>query len=219
MVRIIGFNGSPFEDDSTCGKILKVALSGAEKEGAETESICLRKIITEQFHGIHNPAQLAMASVYRALPSFLKRSIPEAAREFATEQLMPEAIKNLIRKIEAADGVIFASPTWWSMPSGYIVTLLDYMTLCDYRGYSLRGKVAGLIAVCEEDGGGEVVKNMQYALSHMGFLTPPFCCFFFNRKLKESEENWQETDQVLVGANVARTAKLMKNVSWDWRKA
>jgi multimeric flavodoxin WrbA len=214
-VHVIGFDGSPVKG-GTCATILKRALSGAERAGASIELVRLQEVITAPFHGVHDPK---LENAYKALPASVKRLIPQGVRRLATDHLFPEEVRPVIAKIEKADAFIFASPTWWSMPSDFLKTLLNYLTICDYRGYSLRGKVAGFIGVCEEDGAQHVNALLQNALTHMGVATPPFCSFFFNKKMVgQSEENWQETDQELLGANVARMARLMKSADFDWNE-
>jgi len=212
-IHVIGFDGSPVRG-GTCAAILERALSGAKKAGASIELVRLQEFITAPFHGVHDPK---LENAYKALPEPVKRLIPQKIRKLATDHLFPEEVKPLISMIEKADAFIFASPTWWSMPSDFLKTFLNYLTICDYRGYSLRGKVAGFISVCEEDGAQHVNALLQNALTHMGVATPPFCSFFFNKKmLGQSEENWQEEDQELLGVNVARMARLMKSSGWDW---
>jgi multimeric flavodoxin WrbA len=215
-VHIIGFDGSPFAG-GTCATILKRALQAAEGTGATTELIRLKDVIQAPFHGVHNPVQVALKSAFDALPLMLRRLTPATVKRIATSNLFPAEIKQLIDKIEEADGFIFASPTWWSTPSDYIKILLNYLTICDYRDYSLKGKVAGLIGVCEEDGAQHANMLLQNALTHMGLVTPPFGSFFFNRNMEgASEEDWQQTDQELLGANVVRMALLLKQANWDW---
>lgn len=222
-VHIVGFDGSTIPNSTTYG-ILSRALNASRQAGATTELIRLVDVVCRPFHGAHDPASLAAKAAYDALPGFIKRAIPQAVKRFSTEHLIPDEIKPVISKIEAADGFIFATPTWWSAPSDFIKILLNYLTLCDYRGYSLKGKVAGFIAVCEEDGAQHANMLMQNTLTHMGVITPPFCSFFYNRNMSgRSEEDWMRTDQALVGVNVVRMCKLLRGevagVSWDWNSA
>ncbi len=221
-MKIVGLDGSTLPNSTTLG-ILNRALSAASKAGADTQLIRLCDVITTPFHGVHDPASLAAKKVYDALPGVIKRLIPQSVKTFSTEHLIPENIRPVIASMEAADGFIFATPVWWSAPSDYVKVLINYLTLCDYRDYSLSGKVAGFMAVCEEDGAQHANMLIQNALTHMGVITPPFCSFFFNRQLRASEENWQETDQSLVGVNVVRMCRLLRGetngVTWDWNSA
>ncbi|HLC45034.1 MAG: hypothetical protein A2722_03205 [Candidatus Doudnabacteria bacterium RIFCSPHIGHO2_01_FULL_50_11] len=221
-MKIIGFDGSTIPNSTTAG-ILARALVAASEQGAETSIVRLKDVITSPFHGAHDPASLTAKAVYDALPITIKKMVPGWVKKISTDYLFPEEVKPLLRAIEEADGLILATPTWWSTPSDYIKILLNYLTICDYRNYCLRGKVAGFIAVCEEDGAQHANAIMQNAVTHMGMITPPFCSFFFNRNLKESEQNWQETDQALVGVNVVRMCKLLRGevtgANWDWNSA
>jgi len=219
-LHVIGLDGST-RDDSTTLRILAAALEGARKAGATTEVIRLRDAVRAPFHGTHDPAALAAKGAWDAMPSAIKALVPTAVRRLSTDQLMPDDVRAIVRAMEAAQGVVVATPVWWSTPSDSVKTLLNYLTLCDYRGYSLRGKAAACMAVCEEDGAQHANMLVLNALTHMGMATAPFGSFFYHRKMAgRSEEDWQETDQALVGANVARLARLLTGAvarpDWDW---
>jgi len=223
MIKIMGFNGSPSPEGCTTKVNLRKALAAAEKAGAEVEYVDLPAIVTELFRGSDMPVWQMAAGEF-ALDLIPTGNLSKIAREKATDSVFPEPVLTIIRKMEEADGFIFATPTWWSMPSGYISTLLHYMTVCDLRGsnrrYSLRGKVAGFMSVCDEDGAQHANQLMQNTVTHMGMVTPPFCSHFVNTSSGGGEDNWQEKDVPLVGVNVVRMCRLLRGevtgISWDW---
>lgn len=219
MIKIIGFDGSPFAGGTTA-RILARAIEASSKAGAETEIVRLIEVIDAPFHGVYNPAALATKRVYDALPTFLQRAIPRELKRAVTEHLIPEGLRPVISKVEAADGLILATPTWWGAPSDYMKTFINYLTICSYRGFSLKGKAAAFMSVCEEDGAQSANMLMYSALAHMGFVTTPFSSFFYNRNMQgRSEGDWQERGQELLGVNIVRLATLLKEVSWDWYSA
>lgn len=223
-ITIIGLDGAPYPG-STCTDRLKRALLAAQEAGAKTEHVMLHEIIAAPFHGVHDPKIALLKLAFDFLPSWLRTKIPLSARETVLDKLFTPDILELIQRMERAQGFIFAHPTWWSTPSDQLKILLNYMTVCDYRGngYSLKGKVAGFIATCEEDGAQLANMIVQNAITHMGMITPPFCSYFFHKGMKGGEENWQETDPELVGVNLMRMCRLLKGevvgVNWDWNNA
>lgn len=211
MVKIMGFDGSPFEDSITGNRLLQALEAAKDRGGAEICTVRLREIIKSPFHGVISPAQLAEANSYSALPSYLRSELPRQILKADTDHLLPIDVRGLIHSMEEADGFIFATPVWWGMPSDLLKILLSYLTICDSRDYSLKGKVAGFISICQEDGAMLANMLMQNACTHMGMITPPFCSYFFNRQANVSEDNnWQETNHILVGTNVTRMVRILK---------
>jgi multimeric flavodoxin WrbA len=154
---------------------------------------------------------LKKANLYLALPERLKKLLPHQVTTATTDHLIPGPILRVIEEMESADGFIIATPTWWGMPSDCVKVLLNFLTMEEYRGWRLQGKVAGFMAVCEEDGGMQNCMLMANMLNHAGVFVPPYCMFFYNKGMaqKDSETAWAEKDQELIGRNVTRLAKIL----------
>jgi hypothetical protein len=92
-----------------------------------------------------------------------------------------------------------------------MLALLSWLQVTtDAPDYALKGKVAGFMAVCEEDGAQSANEAMVSPTNHMGLIIPPFCTYFQNKFAKKSEDDWQETDQTLVGLNVRRMVQVLR---------
>ncbi|MDP3954352.1 MAG: hypothetical protein Q8Q06_02960, partial [bacterium] len=60
--------------------------------------------------------------------------------------------------------------------------------------------------------GMQAILPMAGALNHMGMLVPPYCMFFYNKNMVDkSEDNWMKTDLALVGHNVFKLCKTLKD--------
>jgi len=129
---------------------------------------------------------------------------------------IPPELEELILRIEAADGIIVATPVHWFNVSALTKALIDFLSATEYRGFSLEGKALGALASCEEDGGAQALSLIALPLLHLGFLIPPYSLVFHNRNMADkSEDRWQERDPWLVGANVVRLARLAGKRGWN----
>ncbi|MDO8493264.1 MAG: NAD(P)H-dependent oxidoreductase [bacterium] len=185
-INILGINGSPHKEGHGV-RLLTEALAHSEKEGAETK-------IT---HLVDHPMNF--------FPG-----------EYSAET--PKGCDEIFGLLEWADGVIFSSPVYWFSMSALMKNFIEHITtLEECRNFELEGKVAGFIATCEEDGGQKVISDMAAPLIHMGFVIPPYTMLFHNKHMAEkSEKGWQQDDHKLVGRNVARMAKILKDTSVVW---
>jgi len=129
----------------------------------------------------------------------------------------PEGLGELFKLLELADAVIFSTPVYWFNMSALMKAFIEHMTALENRGFVCEGKVAGLIATCEEDGGQSALSLMAAPLVHMGFLLPPYAMLFYNKNMAEkSEADWQTKDAALIGANVVRLAQQVKGINWGY---
>ena len=120
------------------------------------------------------------------------------------------------KKIESADGIIFATPVHWHNISARMKNLIDYLTYLEIGGWKLEGKVAGFISVGDTDGGWQAILNMVAPLSHMGMIIPPYSMVFQNTNLKTSEKNWMKKDIPLLARNLISMVLLTKNKEWGY---
>lgn len=130
---------------------------------------------------------------------------------------MPPPLKSLSELLLRADGIIFSTPVNWFNMSTLMKALFDLMTPLEFPDFPLEGKVAGLIATCDEDGGQQALSLMAAPLVHYGFIIPPYGMVFHNNKVAAaSEGNWQSRDCRLLGQNVARMVKKTKSAAWGY---
>jgi multimeric flavodoxin WrbA len=81
----------------------------------------------------------------------------------------------LIRKIEASDGVVFASPNYSFQVSGIMKTLLDRLGFVFHRP-RFHGKAFTSIIVQGIYGGGKIVKYLDFVGNGLGFNTAKGSC-------------------------------------------
>ncbi len=129
----------------------------------------------------------------------------------------PEGFEEILSLMKEADGVVLASPTHWFGVSSLMKSFLDKLSFYEYPDFIFEGKVAGVIASCEEDGATQACMQMIVCLNHLGFLTPPYGMVIVNKQIKNSSEGaWMEKDLKLLGKNMVELAKATKNSNWDY---
>jgi multimeric flavodoxin WrbA len=111
-----------------------------------------------------------------------------------THQLLEEALTacggQRVGDIYEADAIILATPVQWFNMTAKTKEFID--SLKESPDFPLEGKVAGFIAVCEEDGGQQTVSLIASALNHMGVIIPPYGMVFYNQHgAEKSEDQWQ----------------------------
>lgn len=88
----------------------------------------------------------------------------------AGECLQFPEVTELLEKIEEADGLVLATPTWWLGPSSYLKIFMDHWGAFLRPDYTSRipGKKAAIVACC---GNGEVNLAEQVCLHLREILT------------------------------------------------
>lgn len=186
---VLGINGSP-SPNSTTERLLRDTLAAAEESGAEVVLVHARDYVNV-FHDGRRDEDLPMEERINNLPS--------------------EGLKQIVRLIFQADGVIWATPVNGMGPHARISTLMHWLfTTIDSPEYALAGKVAGLMAVCEIDGASMAMAQMREQLAHLGFDFPSYATHYYYNKsaVGNDEEGWMETDKVLPGRNVVRRIRV-----------
>ena len=157
----------------------------------------------------------------------LESALEQSKREGAEIRLIhlidhKESLKEVLSEIKEADGIILSTPTYWFNMSALMKNLIEKLTIFEYPSFDLEGKVAGLIATCEEDGGMQAIQQMFAPLNHLGFMIPPYATFFYNKNLHEkSEGEWMNKEAELIGGNVVKLARFTKSSEkypWDYDK-
>ena len=133
----------------------------------------------------------------------------------------PPGADELFRIIAGADALILSSPTRWYNVSDLMKNFLDHLTVFEMRGFKLEGKVFGLIATCEDDGGQACLEKMTSMLYHQGMVGAPYAMYYHNITMaRHSENRWQEIDSTLLGGNVVRFARRVRvdqPQPWDYK--
>ncbi len=184
---ILGVNGSPHKRGKGA-RLLRESLARCRKERFQTELVHLVDWETQFYHG-----------------NYTDRT--------------PKGMEKVFQLVDQADGIVFSSPTYWFNVGSLMKNFIEQLTVLNFRKgeYTLRGKVAGFIATCEEDGGQAAINAMAAPLVHMGFLIPPQTMLFYNINMAEkSHEKWMLKDAPYVGLNVVRLVRLTKGQDWGY---
>jgi multimeric flavodoxin WrbA len=130
-----------------------------------------------------------------------------------------EAVGALVNQVIASDAIIIATPTHWFNVSSLTKIFIDHLTDLEEPKFSLQGRVVGVIATCEEDGGNQACMNMIAPLLHLGCIVPPYGAIFRNLSAGGGEAQWQDRDFALLGMEVVLLAKLTRDVRklWDYK--
>lgn len=145
--------------------------------------------------------------------------IPGNTFSLPVQGVIPDHMHATVEKLLKADIVIFASPTFWSMPSPlFSQFMVDITPLEGDADFPLRGKVAGAISHCDDCGAEKVVSDMFVPLRHFGFATPPHPGPWRNRRgAAGSYKQWQLHDHTHVLApNLVAQAVAFKKANPEW---
>lgn len=90
----------------------------------------------------------------------------------------------LVKKIKAADIIIFATPVWWGGRSSLMQRVIERLDSLDEEyiasGRSaLLNKVAGIVITGSEDGAQATLGGIMEVLTFMNFTLPPECCAYW----------------------------------------
>ena len=149
-IKILGFAGST-RSESFNKRIVKIALAGAAKKGAETTFLDLKSLQMPLYDG-----DLEASS-----------GLPETARTFRDALI-------------AADGIIIASPEYNGAPSAVLKNAIDWSTRPDPESphqpslVAWKGKVAAMMS-CSPGrlGGLRGLSHLRLILSGIGTLVLP----------------------------------------------
>ncbi len=200
MIKVIGINGSPRKYGNTA-KLLELALGGARKEGAQTVRYDLYEMDIKPCMGCLSDEQLACK--------------PPCVFEDDMTRIYDDILE--------ADCLIISTPIYWFNVSGPLKNFIDRLTVFEnmiyHVGYSLvEGKIAGVIAVGNEQGGAAVISNLLLTLNSMGFIIPPWCFTYFTKISDVLNDSNAVLDAVNVGRVVVKMAKITRNAG-RWYKS
>jgi len=195
-MKVLGINGSARRNGWTA-KFLKRALLFSKKAGAEIKVVNLVDYPMNPCSGSYSehPALCNLESCIR--------------------DKFGDAFGSLVWHILEADAIIFASPVYWFSPSALLKTLIERMTsLENQNAFMLKGKVAGVIIVGEEEGAILAGSQLLSALNQMGFVIPPLGLVYAHRSWRRERIHEALEDAGMLGVNVVKLAKMLKE--WDW---
>ena len=165
-MKIVGFNGAPGKTGAVA-TLLTESLRAAEEEIA----------------------------VLGETPNTAVIHLVDVVKEFHDGSFtnIPSSLQSTFESMRTADGFVFATPVHWFNMSALMKCFIDWLTSLERQDTrELEGKVAGVLAHCEEDGGNQAVTSILSPLVHMGMLVPPYCGFFRNKNMAlQSEAGWQ----------------------------
>jgi multimeric flavodoxin WrbA len=189
-VKILGINGAPAKTGAVAA-LLSESLQAAAEEIAELGE-------TPNTTVIH---------------------LVDVVKEFHDGSFtnIPTSLQSTFDNMTNADGFLFATPVHWFNMSALMKCFIDWLTSLEQDTCELEGKVAGVLAHCNEDGGNQAATSIISPLLHMGMLVPPYSGFFRNQYMAlQSEAGWQAVDHRLVGKNVVRLAACARFNKRGW---
>jgi multimeric flavodoxin WrbA len=84
----------------------------------------------------------------------------------------------IVRKMKAADIIIFATPVWWGIQSSLIQRIIERLDelndeLLETGKSDFANKVGGIVITGAEDGAEHIIGNILNFMSFNGFTIPP----------------------------------------------
>jgi multimeric flavodoxin WrbA len=131
----------------------------------------------------------------------------------------------ILKKVLAADIVVFVTPIWWGIQSSLIQRVIERMDelheeLLETGKSRLENKVGGILITGEEDGEQHIIGNIANFLLSNGVTLPPECAVSFlgdySRSTKKSLRKRLREDKKTASAsqkmvrNLAFFARLLK---------
>lgn len=191
-VKVLGINGSPRTYGNSL-KALRLALEVARYEGAEVELVNLYDYDIKPCMGCVSDD--VMACTY---PCPIK-----------------DDMIRLYPKVVEADGLIIASPIYWFGVSGHLKNFIDRLTVLENMihvdGKSwLDGKVAGFIALGNDEGAIALISNMMIVANSLGMVIPPWALAYYVGEGDALSDEKLMMDAANVGRVVAVMAQILK---------
>ncbi|HEX6626383.1 MAG TPA: flavodoxin family protein [Gemmatimonadaceae bacterium] len=131
----------------------------------------------------------------------------------------------ILKKILAADIIVFATPIWWGNQSSLMQRTIERLDevhneLLDTGKSRLNNKVGGIVITGEEDGEQHITGNISNFLLNIGVTLPPHCGVSYQgdytRATKKSLGRKFREDEDVAGAvekmarNLAFFARLLR---------
>jgi multimeric flavodoxin WrbA len=131
----------------------------------------------------------------------------------------------ILKKILAADIIIFATPVWWGIQSSLMQRVIERLDelhdeILETGKSRLINKVGGIVITGEEDGEQHITGNIANFLLNMGVTLPPHCAVSYQntytratkkslgKKFREQKSTAQAAEK--MARNVALFARLLR---------
>lgn len=131
----------------------------------------------------------------------------------------------ILKKILAAEILIFATPIWWGIQSSLMQRAIERLDelhneILETGKSRLTNKVGGIIITGEEDGEQHITGNIANFLLSMGVTLPPQCAVAYQdeykratkqslgRKFREDKQTSQQAER--MARNLAFFARLLR---------
>ena len=121
----------------------------------------------------------------------------------------------ILKKIEAADIVVFATPVWWGGHSSEIQRVIERLDeihdeILDGKKSRLEGKSAGVVITGDSDGEQHIIGNFANFFSAVGLVVPPYCSLGVLSEKHEKDEKPTKTELLKAyKKDYAKTAETM----------
>lgn len=194
--RFIAFNGSARKHGKT-RKLLEFIIHGVEIEGGSVKVYDLIDIPLRYCLGHYSESK------------------EECNPKVCTEGELADGMKGIFQTLLASDGLIIATPVYWFQVSGLIKTLLDRLTALENSGRLLEGKIAGICAVCEEEGAISALMPLMATLNDMGLLLPPYSLVYHTGRYPISDDPESVRYAIQLGRNMVRLYHMVDNERWS----
>jgi multimeric flavodoxin WrbA len=182
-IKVLGISGSPRKGRNT-EKLLKEALNATEEVGAKTEALSLGGLNIQQCSGCNTCVK--------------EKRCPKDEKD---------DMSIVKEKLESADAIIFAAPSYFGGVPGIMKNLMDRSRSLKMNNHRLRNKVASMISLAGlRYGGAEQVTEalVRFSLMHgmivVGAIDNPISGGYFGIASLQSDEGWRQaqTDKVAV---------------------
>lgn len=194
--QFVAFNGSPRKHGNT-RKLLEFIIQGVKKEGG----------VVKIFDLIDIPMRYCLGHY--------SESKEECNPLVCTEGELADGMKGIFQSLLVSDGLVIATPVYWFQVSGLIKTLLDRITALENSGRLLEGKIAGICAVCEEEGAISALMPLMATLNDMGMLLPPYSLVYHSGRHPVTDDPESVRYAIQLGRNMVRLYHLIGNRTWS----
>ncbi len=166
-MKFLGINGSA-RKDGLDNKLLQIFQDRFEKEGHQFEILHLMDYRLEHCQGCLNDG--------------IEYCTPQRCFEIGDD------FKLIAEKMFRADGIVFATPSYWYNVSAVMKVLLERLTSLENTPTKyLDGKPAAVVSAAGEDGAQAAITPVVITLIHMGMVILPYGMTYLSGKSDDPE--------------------------------
>ncbi len=192
-MNFLAINGS-YRENGLNSKMINLLKSEFEKKGHFLEIILLK--------------EYKIKTCEACLLDDLKNCTPERCFSLGDD------FEFIAKKMQIADGLIFATPVHWYAPSALMWNLIERMTsLENTRNKIIQGKPVAVISAAAEDGSQSAITNIIVPLIHMGLFVLPFGMTYYSGK-EDDKETEEYLKRIVRNMIFFSSQKGMKKHSW-----